>query len=106
MPLKLSYFKDKAGNLQCIRTDPARPGDVIGRTKFTSSKLWAKFRRVYLSQNPKCVDCAAEGRLSLATRVHHILKRTDDPNGDRWFDEENCMALCESCHNRRTQRGE
>lgn len=106
MPLKPSYFRDKMGSVQCIRTEPTRPGEVIGRTKFTSTKLWAKFRRAFLASHPKCVDCATEGRLTLATTVHHIIRRRDDPNGEHWFDEDNCMALCEQCHNRRTQRGE
>lgn len=106
MPLKPTYFRPPSRDLHCIRTEAERAGQVIGRTKFTSSKPWAKFRRSFLASHPKCQDCEAEGRLSMATTVHHVIKRRDDPNGDHWFDEANCMALCESCHNRRTQRGE
>lgn len=63
-----------------------------------------KFRPQFLIKNPLCADCKKAGRIKAAKEVHHILKIKDRP--DLKYDEENCMALCKSCHAKRTARGE
>jgi len=42
--------------------------------------------------------------VTAAEQVHHIVKRADDMS--LAFDADNCMALCASCHSKRTSRGE
>jgi 5-methylcytosine-specific restriction protein A len=65
---------------------------------------WQKFRKVYLSEHPLCSDCEAEGRVGAATDIHHKQKLRDRP--ELKYEEENLMALCKACHDKRTARGE
>jgi 5-methylcytosine-specific restriction protein A len=62
---------------------------------------WRKFRKWFLSRHPLCTDCT--GTRS-ATEVHHIQKLVDAPQLK--CVEDNCMALCHSCHSVRTGKGE
>lgn len=71
---------------------------------------WQRFRIAFLRVNPFCVDCKKGvppfgfvGEVVAATEVHHVVKLAD---GGARLDPENCMALCRSCHSRRTARGE
>jgi 5-methylcytosine-specific restriction protein A len=65
---------------------------------------WQKFRKVYLSEHPLCSDCETEGRVGAATDIHHKQKLRDRP--ELKYEEENLMALCKACHDKRTARGE
>lgn len=77
------------------------------KSPFTADRRWRRFRKSYLAEHPTCVDCEARGDYPVvATNVHHLRKRADDPTGESWFDPANCIALCQSCHSRRTARGE
>lgn len=64
---------------------------------FYSSTRWVKFRASFLAKNPLCVDCTAEGRVTLADHVHHIVPRKQRP--DLAFDEGNCESCCQPHHN-------
>jgi len=57
---------------------------------------WVKIRTAFLSANPLCEMCKAEGRFTPAALAHHKVKLTDGGNND-W---KNLMALCLSCHSR------
>lgn len=63
---------------------------------------WRKFRKMALAREPLCRDCKKAGRLTRATEVHHIKKRSE--GGEDSYD--NVMCLCKSCHSTRTARGE
>lgn len=63
---------------------------------------WRKLRGMVLRHTPLCADCAAEGRTTQATEVHHIVARRDGGQDE----ESNLMALCKSCHSKRTNAGE
>jgi 5-methylcytosine-specific restriction enzyme A len=65
--------------------------------------LWRSYRRAYLMRYPLCRDCMKQGRVVVATEVHHIVALRD--GGDR-LDAANCMPLCHSCHSTRTAKGE
>jgi 5-methylcytosine-specific restriction enzyme A len=67
-------------------------------------KRWAAFRLAFLQEHPLCEDCMAKSRIEPAAEVHHIEKVRD--SRARMYDEANCMALCASCHSRRSARGE
>ena len=55
---------------------------------------WRKVRKAFLAEQPFCVLCRRHGKLKEATVAHHI-KAVRHGGAD---DEENLMALCNSCH--------
>jgi 5-methylcytosine-specific restriction protein A len=59
-------------------------------------RTWKKVRAAFLAAHPLCELCAAEGRLTLATLVHHKVKLTDGGGNE----PENLQALCSECHSR------
>jgi len=65
---------------------------------------WRTFRLRVLRQNPVCTDCKAAGYIAWANELHHIVKVKDDPS--RRLDASNVLPLCQSCHSKRTARGE
>ena len=65
---------------------------------------WQKFRERFLIENPLCLDCKDEGRLKPSHHIHHIVKLSEDPG--KKFEADNLMALCATCHDVRTARGE
>ena len=68
-----------------------------------NDRRWRKFRQWFLAQYPLCSDCMGVQIVKGAVDVHHILALR---LGGALFEVSNCMALCHSCHSRRTQRGE
>jgi 5-methylcytosine-specific restriction protein A len=72
--------------------------------QFHGSTAWRKFRKWFLTMHPLCGDCEKEGRVTVATQVHHVKPRKEFP--DLTFDEDNCIGLCAGCHTRRTRAGE
>lgn len=71
-------------------------------TGFYSTKRWRNLRQFFLSQNPLCVMCEANGQLVTATVVDHIIPRRDRP--DLELEESNLQGLCEPCHNAKSGR--
>jgi 5-methylcytosine-specific restriction protein A len=63
-----------------------------------STRKWRKARAGQLDDEPLCADCAAIGRVTAATHVHHPHELAK--GGDR-FDSENMASLCESHHQQR-----
>lgn len=72
--------------------------------KFYSTAKWRRLKKWYKAHHPLCADCLDAGREVWATDVHHIVKRSEDPS--REMDVDNLMGLCDSCHGKRTARGE
>lgn len=62
---------------------------------------WQRVRAMYLRSHPLCVMCEREGRVSIATDVHHKIKRRDGGPDT----ESNLEALCHECHSRITASG-
>ena len=66
---------------------------------------WRQLRRLVLTEEPTCRECAAEGRpCEPATDVHHIDKHGGDFR--KFFDRNNLRGMCHAHHARYTQRGE
>lgn len=65
-------------------------------------RRWRRFRRWYLTQHPLCVQCEAEGRLTEATEVHHVIAVRVDASLQ--YEESNLQSLCHACHSRVTAR--
>ncbi|EFI6336193.1 HNH endonuclease [Escherichia coli] len=82
------------------RAEDARRGHRRARGY---SRLWDKYRAMYLKKNPLCVRCLAKGIYTPALVVDHIIPING--GGDVLFwPEWNHQALCQTCHNRKTTR--
>jgi 5-methylcytosine-specific restriction protein A len=62
---------------------------------------WAKYSKRFRKKNPLCVHCLEKGLLTPSEHVDHVIavNGADDP---LFWDEDNHMALCASCHSRKT----
>lgn len=68
------------------------------------SRKGRQFRQRYLRDHPYCHDCMTlYARPVPATQVHHLQTQLERP--DLVLDRDNCMALCEPCHDARHGRG-
>lgn len=65
---------------------------------------WQQYRAGFLKQHPLCVDCLRQDRTVEATVVDHV--RPHRGNQGLFWDAANQQALCESCHGKKTARGE
>lgn len=64
-------------------------------------RRWRKVRAMVLGQHPVCAECERQGRVTLATDVHHKIAKRD--GGLDTFD--NLEPLCHRCHSRITGQG-
>lgn len=65
--------------------------------KFYSSKQWQELREyVKARDNYLCQDCLKEGRITLATQVHHEIPILRD--WEKRYDEGNLISLCTDHH--------
>jgi 5-methylcytosine-specific restriction protein A len=85
----------KATNGECCRPSANKRG---------YNRSWNKCRKLFLGYFPLCQDHLAKGETVPATQVHHIQKMTDAP--ELSLDFLNLMALCATCHSKRTAKGE
>ena len=74
------------------------PRDQWAR-RFYKSAAWRKFREVVLQKFPICQDC----EVLPSCEVHHIVKAR---TRKLLLSFRNVLALCKSCHSKRTARGE
>jgi 5-methylcytosine-specific restriction protein A len=63
-------------------------------------KRWQRIRAAYLARHPLCVACRADGRVTEATEVDHIMPLAMGGT----HSESNLQALCKSCHSRKTAK--
>ena len=65
---------------------------------------WRAARLAYLRDHPLCVMCQADGRVTAATVVDHIVAH----RGDRvlFWDRNNWQSLCATHHSRDNPRAE
>lgn len=66
---------------------------------------WRALRHGWLSEHPFCADCRAQGVLTEATEVHHlvpVLRGGSRAAMERMtFDPRNLVSLCSACHRAR-----
>jgi 5-methylcytosine-specific restriction protein A len=82
-----------------------KPARLKGPSRPTStqrgwSRRWQKVRALFLAQNPLCVECQRQGRLTPATVVDHIRPHRGDPI--LLWDEANFQPLCKRHHDSKT----
>ena len=62
---------------------------------------WNAFSKIYRRNNPLCVICLADKKLTATYCVDHI-KPISGPDDPEFFNEDNLQALCLSCHSKKT----
>jgi 5-methylcytosine-specific restriction protein A len=62
---------------------------------------WRQARQERLQQEPICVMCAKEGRVTLSVVVDHIVPHRGVK--ELFWDQSNWQALCKPCHDRKTR---
>lgn len=67
--------------------------------KMYNNARWDTLRARVLHDEPFCVECK-----HLATVVDHIVPHRGDQK--LFYDRNNLQALCKTCHDRKTARGE
>jgi 5-methylcytosine-specific restriction protein A len=65
---------------------------------------WDKARATYLAHNPYCKPCQRAGIKALATHVDHLIPHRGDQT--LFWDKNNWMGLCSTCHNGDKQKAE
>ena len=81
--------------------DPSgKAPEVIRREDNTwyNSTAWRKCRDAYLKAHPLCVRCQAEGILTVAQIVHHVIERKNLDDPMLAYDWENLESLCRKHH--------
>ena len=66
-------------------------------------RRWRKARLAFLAKNPLCVACEAEGKVTVATVVDHVVPHRGDLG--LFWDVGNWSSLCARCHSLKTARG-
>ena len=61
---------------------------------------WRKARTRYLAEHPLCASCLADGRLTAATVVDHVMAHGG--NRQVFWDCDNWQAMCKPCHDSKT----
>ena len=64
---------------------------------------WRKARNLFLKQHPLCDHCQAEGRITPATVVDHVLPHRGDKR--LFWDRANWQPLCREHHDKKTGSG-
>jgi len=88
----------------CLKKLPAEDRYYLFCVKGVCPFQAEPIQKHFLSKNSLCVDCLKEGRTVSATEVHHVLKAKD--NRQDFYDSSQWLALCKSCHSKRTAQGE
>ena len=63
-------------------------------TNIKYGRAWKRIRDRYIYEHPFCEKCFAEGKLTAAREVHHILPISQGGT----HAPDNLMSLCQSCH--------
>jgi 5-methylcytosine-specific restriction endonuclease McrA len=64
------------------------------------TRQWERARRLFLRENPLCVNAGKPGCKIAATQVDHIVPHRGDKR--LFWDRRNWQPLCASCHSRKT----
>ena len=66
---------------------------------FYESPAWRRLRKLKLAVMPICEICYAQGRITPAVLVDHIVEIKD---GGAPLDMANLQSVCQRCHNKKT----
>jgi 5-methylcytosine-specific restriction protein A len=60
------------------------------------TRRWQRMRRAHLAQNPVCVMCEAQGKITPAVVLDHVVPHKGDAR--RFWDNKNWQGLCKVHH--------
>lgn len=63
---------------------------------------WKRARLRFLAENPLCVECQRQGRITPANEVDHIVPHKG--NRELFWNRDNWQGLCSQCHSAKTMR--
>lgn len=67
-------------------------------------RAWERVSKAYREAHPWCAECQRQGRITLATDVHHVVPHRGVPDAF-WVTDDGLEGLCHACHSRITQAG-
>jgi 5-methylcytosine-specific restriction protein A len=82
---------------EAIRAAYRRRPERASNNAFYASARWRNLRTSVLRDSPLCRQCRDEGRVTLASHVHHVKPRDTHP--ELAFARTNLEPLCQPCHN-------
>jgi 5-methylcytosine-specific restriction endonuclease McrA len=103
---RLTNIKPRLGTqpdrLTAVSADSWRAGKTTNQRGYDYK--WQKARERFLFDNPLCVYCQREGRVTAASVVDHITPH----HGDQalFWRQSNWQPLCKPCHDSVKQREE
>lgn len=62
---------------------------------------WQKESKAFLREHPLCASCQAQGRITPATVVDHVVPHRGDM--EKFWNRSNWQPLCVPCHNKKAQ---
>ena len=85
-------------SVQMLNPDAWREGLTTAQRGYGGK--WQRYRLKFLERNVLCVMCRAQGKVTEATVVDHIV----DHRGNQalFWDRSNHQALCKPCHSVKT----
>lgn len=92
----------KTSSLKVISADSWRAGKTS--TERGYGYRWQQARLVHLRDNPLCVYCQREGRVTAASVVDHIVAHQGDET--LMWDRANWQSLCQPHHDGQKKREE
>ena len=108
MTTKLATLKPKLQVLDTRRVPAMAAGswrtEGMSSTQRGYGYKWQKAREAFLRENPLCVMCQVEGRVTVATVVDHIEPHRGDQS--LFWRRSNWQSLCSTHHSKDKQRDE
>lgn len=106
--VRLQTLKSSLPILNTLRVPTMQPGswrtsDQTAAQRGYSYK-WQKAREQHLQDQPLCVMCQAQGRVTAASVVDHIVPHRGDQK--LFWRRSNWQSLCKTHHSRDKQREE
>lgn len=87
-------LSSQSDRLTVVNADSWRSGKTTGQRGYDYK--WQKARERFLFDNPLCVYCQREGRVTAASVVDHITPHQGDQA--LFWRQSNWQQLCASCH--------
>ena len=99
--MKLARLQPRIATLNVSRVRIEGSAKPENRDSLYGRK-WKKLSKLFLMANPLCLRCKRDGRVTMATIVHHVIPHRGDET--LFWDRSNWQAMAKACHDRKTAR--